>query len=335
MAEFVPPRDGRVVDRKSLTDRIFVGATFGESKIDIPVVAMPASRSDAGNTGISDLVATGESFFMQSPSYRIHNIETGSMLLNGSLIKPDEEFSFNDFLGPVTYKRGFVDGLVIIEDRTEQAIGGGICQVSTTLFRAAFWAGTPILERHKHIYRVRYYEQGNFPIGFDASIWQPSLDMRFANDTGAPMMIRTVFDRRKSSLKFELWGKKTDRKVEISDHQLSDWKDPPPDEWVVDEKLEEGKKEQTEWAVKGVYAVLTRRVSLGTKALSETSFPSSFTAWPNRYAVSPDVAEKEAPEAYAEWLAKKAEEEAKKAAGEGDGADEGEEIAKKTQTSGY
>ena len=304
VTEFQPWSDGRGLDHRSLFDRVLIAARSGPSTVDIPIVGRPAERStqDAEDLGIISLLATGESMFINSPGYRIHNIDAGSGLLHGSVVMPGEVFSFNEHLGPINYDRGFIDGLVIIEDSTEDAIGGGICQVSTTMFRAAFWAGLPILERHRHLYRVRYYEQGGNPIGFDASIWQPTLDVKFMNDTEGAIMVRTVFDRRRQTLKFELWGTPTNRQVEISDHQLSNWVDAPPDQWVVDREKEPEFKEQTEWAVEGVFATLKRRVTIDDKIYLEDAFSSSFTAWPNRYTVSPDVAEAEAPEAYAEWL---------------------------------
>jgi len=304
VTEFQSWSDGRGLDHRSLFDRVLIAARSGPPTVDIPIVGRPAERStpDAADLGIVSMLSVGESMFINSPSYRIHNIDTGSGLLHGSVVMPGEVFSFNDYLGPIEYDRGFIDGLVIVEDSTEDAIGGGICQVSTTMFRAAFWAGLPILERHRHLYRVRYYEQGGNPIGFDASIWQPTLDMRFMNDTDGAIMVRTLFDRRRQTLKFELWGTPTNRQVEISDHQLSNWVDSPPDQWVIDPEEDPEFKEQTEWAVKGVFASLKRRVSVEGETHLEDTFGSSFTAWPNRYIVSPDIAETEAPDAYAEWL---------------------------------
>ena len=330
VVEFVPSIDGRRLDRSSLASGIVEGAKSGNRRVDIPIIGIPAARTAVKDLGIENLIATGESFFFNSPSFRIHNIEVGARLLDGSLIRQGEEFSFNKYLGPIEYDRGFVDGLVIIEDSTVDAIGGGICQVSTTMFRAAFLAGLPVTERHKHLYRVRYYEHGNFPIGFDASIWQPALDLQFVNDTEGPIMIRTIFSRRWRSLKFEFWGRKSDRTVEISGHHLSDWEDPPPDEWVIDEELSEGTTEQTEWAVEGVFAVLERRVTSAAGAVSNSSFPSSFLPWPNRYVVSPDVAKEEAPDVYEEWQLERAAEEAEEETAEEANQDVAEESAEET-----
>ena len=307
VTEFQPWSDGRGLDHRSLFNRVLLASRTGQPRVEIPIVGRPATRStpDAEDLGISELLAAGDSLFIDSAGYRNTNIDNGSGLLHGSVVMPGEVFSFNEYLGEIEYDRGFVDGLVIIDDSTEDAIGGGICQVSTTMFRAAFWAGLPILERHKHLYRVRYYEQGGYPIGFDASIWQPSLDVKFMNDTDGAIMVRTLFDRRRQSLRFELWGKPTGRTVEVSDHQLTDWVDSPPDQWVIDPEEEEGFKEQTEWAVDGVFATLKRRVMVGDEIHLEDAFYSSFTPWPNRYTVSPDVAAEEAPEAYAEWIAER------------------------------
>ncbi len=311
VTEFQPWSDGRGLDHRSIFDRVLVAVRTGQPRVEIPIVGRPATRStpDAEDLGITDLLAAGNSMFINSAGYRVHNIDNGSGILHGAVVMPGEIFSFNEYLGPIEYDRGFIDGLVIIEDSTEDAIGGGICQVSTTMFRAAFWAGLPILERHRHLYRVRYYEQGGHPIGFDASIWQPSLDVSFMNDTEGAIMVRTLFDRRRQTIRFELWGTPTGRTVEISDHQLTDWVESPPDQWEIDPEEEDGFKEQTEWAVEGVFATLKRRVKIGDEIHLEDAFYSSFTPWPNRYTVSPDVAAEEAPEAYAEWIAAQAAEE--------------------------
>ena len=322
VTDFQPWSDGRGLDHRSMFDRVLLAAQTGQPRVEIPIVGRPAQRStpDAEDLGITELLAAGDSLFINSASYRVHNIDNGSGLLHGSVVMPGETFSFNEYLGPIEYDRGFIDGLVIIEDSTEDAIGGGICQVSTTMFRAAFWAGLPILERHKHLYRVRYYEQGGNPIGFDASIWQPSLDMRFMNDTEGAIMVRTLFDRRRQTLRFELWGKRTGRTVEVSDHQLTDWVESPPDQWEIDPEEEPEFKEQTEWAVEGVFATLKRRVKIGEEIHLEDAFYSSFTPWPNRYTVSPDVAAEEAPEAYAEWIVEQSAEEETAPPAEGEDA---------------
>ena len=89
--------------------------------------------------------------------------------------------------------------------------------------------------------------------------------------------------------------------MEVSEHRLSDWSDPPPDEWVVDEELPDGAKEQTEWAVEGVFAVLERKITSRSGAVSKSEFASSFAPWPNRYALSPDVAQEIAPDVFAAW----------------------------------
>tara|TARA_B100001123_G_scaffold445676_1_gene597879 strand:- start:893 stop:2950 length:2058 start_codon:yes stop_codon:yes gene_type:complete len=310
VTKFVPWIDGRNLDKPALVDGINSAIRNNVRSVQIPINSLAADRpnDESSNLGITHLLATGESFFEKSAEYRINNIKLGAKYLDGFVINKGEVFSFNKALGPIDEESGFGEGLVIIEDRTEEGVGGGICQVSTTMFRAAFWAGLPIKERHKHIYRVPYYEQGDAPIGFDASIWQPEnkwaeeLDLKFLNDTNGSIMIRSLFDRRRQRLRFELWGTPTDRQAEIVEHELLNWKDVPDDEWIVDMTLEPGSTEQVEWSSKGVYSIIHRRVSVNDLELFTDKFSSSFTEWPNRYAVSPDVAEKEHPELYSKWV---------------------------------
>lgn len=310
VTNFVPWIDGRNLDKDGLLNAINEAVSNNTRRVQIPIKSFAAERPSDGssNLGITHLLATGESFFDKSAEYRIANIKLGAKYLDGFVVDKGEVFSFNKALGPIDEESGFGEGLVIIEDRTEEGIGGGICQVSTTMFRAAFWAGLPIKERHKHIYRVPYYEQGDAPIGFDASIWQPenkwaeALDLKFLNDTNGAIMVRSLFDRRRQRLRFELWGTPTDRLTEIVKHDLINWKDAPEDEWIVDMTLEPGSTEQVEWSSKGVYATIQRRVSVNDLELFTDQFSSSFTEWPNRYALSPDVAEKEHPELYSQWV---------------------------------
>lgn len=160
--------------------------------------------------GIETLLAKGESDYEGSPSSRIFNIKYGSAKYNGIIIRPDEEFSFNSHLGEVDEKSGFLPELVIIGNKIRPEYGGGICQISTTLFRAAVFAGLPIIERRPHSLPVRYYN----PQGFDATVYPGSVDLRFKNDTDAPILIQNKIVGTK--LTFELYGAKTEKQVTVS-----------------------------------------------------------------------------------------------------------------------
>ncbi len=158
---------------------------------------------------ITALVGQGKSNFAGSPKNRRFNIAVGSAKFNNVIIPANKEFSFVETLGEVTEKEGYLPELVIKGDRTIPELGGGLCQVSTTAFRAAIYAGLPITERKPHAYPVAYYN----PQGMDATIYPPHPDLRFKNDTGGPILIQTKIV--KNELTFNFFGVKQERVVKI------------------------------------------------------------------------------------------------------------------------
>ncbi len=159
--------------------------------------------------GINKLLSRGESDFSGSSSARIHNIKIGSVRFNGILIKPGEEFSFNKILGEVDGANGYLAELVIKNGKLALEYGGGICQVSTTLFRSAIYAGLPIVERKPHSFPVRYYN----PQGFDATIYPGVVDLRFTNDTPSYILVQSKIQG--SKLIFEMYGSSDGRTVAV------------------------------------------------------------------------------------------------------------------------
>jgi len=150
--------------------------------------------------GINTLIGQGTSNFAGSPKNRIHNIKTGASKFNGLILNPDEEFSFNIFLGDSGPEGGFLPELVIKRGKTVPEYGGGLCQVSTTLFRAAIKAGLKITERTPHAFPVVYYS----PHGFDATVYDPQPDLRFINNTPGHLLIQAVIEG--TQLTFNFYG---------------------------------------------------------------------------------------------------------------------------------
>ncbi len=170
----------------------------------------PEIKSDSiDNMGITTLIGEGRSNFRGSPKNRIFNIKVAISRFNGVLIKPEEEFSFVKILGEVDDDHGYLPELVIKKDKTEPEFGGGICQVSTTTFRAAIYSGLEITARRNHAYPVAYYN----PQGMDATVYVPRPDLRFINNTPGYILIQTKIEG--TELVFQFYGTSDGRTVEI------------------------------------------------------------------------------------------------------------------------
>jgi vancomycin resistance protein YoaR len=168
------------------------------------------------NMGITALLATGESNFYGSPRNRKHNIAVGASKFHGILIGPEDEFSFNKVLGKVGARQGYLPELVIKKGATVPEYGGGLCQVSTTAFRAAVKSGMEITERRNHAYPVKYYN----PQGTDATIYPPHPDLRFKNNTPAYILIQTRVEGNR--LYFDFYGSDDDREVVLTGPYIYD-----------------------------------------------------------------------------------------------------------------
>lgn len=164
--------------------------------------------------GIKELIGEGVSNFLRSPQNRIHNINVGAAKFNGVLIKPGEEFSFIKTLGPVDESTGYLPELVIKTDKTVPEFGGGMCQVSTTMFRAALNSGLKITDRTNHAYPVVYYN----PQGLDATVYIPNPDLRFINNTPNYILIQAKIIG--TQLFFDFYGTSDGRQTKIVGPQV-------------------------------------------------------------------------------------------------------------------
>ena len=158
---------------------------------------------------IDTLIGEGRSNFRGSPKNRIFNIKVATERFDGILIKPGEDFSFVQILGEVDGEHGYLPELVIKKDKTEPEFGGGICQVSTTAFRAAIYSGLKITARQNHAYPVAYYN----PQGMDSTIYIPRPDLRFKNDTPNYILIQTKIEG--TELIFQFYGTSDGRKTKV------------------------------------------------------------------------------------------------------------------------
>lgn len=252
--------------------------------IPIKVIQPTITTEKVNNMGIKELVATGTSLFFGSIPNRIYNIKLASSRINGVLVKPDEVFSFAKVVGDVSNLTGYKQAYVIQNGRTVLGDGGGVCQVSTTLFRAALRAGLPIIERNQHAYRVHYYEEDSGP-GIDAAVYVPSVDLRFKNDTKNWLLIQSSVDEQAMRLTFEIYGAKDGREVTINDPVILSQTPAPEPLRQDDPTLPKGEVKQVDWAAAGAKVYFTREVKKDGKTIISDKFVSNFRPWQAVYLV--------------------------------------------------
>ncbi|APD09514.1 MULTISPECIES: VanW family protein [Thermus] len=261
----------------------------GKRNFRLPVRYTPPSPSlrDLYALGVREHLATGETDFRGSSRERAHNLLLASAKLDGLLLPPGA-FSFNRALGPITEEEGYKEAFVIVGERTEQGVGGGVCQVSTTLFRAFFFAGLPILERHAHSYQVAYYK----PPGLDAAVIQPYKDLKALNDTPGHILVqRSVVGTK---LRFHLFGTK-DREVAWEGPFLSERKPPLPPKEIPDPSLPPGVRKQVDFAAEGARVEVRRRVRYADGRVREDRLVSVYRPWGAVYRVGPSPTPKAPP----------------------------------------
>ncbi len=240
--------------------------------------------SKANTYGIEEVIGVGTSDYSGSIPGRVHNVLLASKRLHGTLIPPGEEFSFNKALGEVSSQTGYQAAYVILNGRTQLGDGGGVCQTSTTMFRAAIASGLPITVWAPHAYRVHYYENDGKP-GRDATVYSPSQDLRFRNDTPAAILIQTEANTDANILTYTFWGKKDARQISISDVSMGSSVPAPPAREEEDPTLPRGERRQVDWAADGLTTWFDYRVVRGQELIQEKRFTSNYRPWQAVYLV--------------------------------------------------
>ena len=277
-------RMGRQIDIEgtlaSIREAVEGGSMAGALVIrDLP----PAVDSrNVAQMGIRELVASATTYFAGSSPARVRNIEVAAEKFDGVVVPPNGVFSFNEFVEDVTSANGFEDSLIIWGDRTAVGVGGGVCQVSTTVFRAAYEAGLPIVERYNHGYAVSWYGEP----GLDATIYTPAVDFRFRNDTGAYLLLEPVVNGTGGAITFNFYGTRPDRVVTISDPDIKNVVEPEPPVYRLDESLGLGEKEQVDWEKEGMTATVTRTIIENGETRTET-LTSKYQPWRAVYLYGP------------------------------------------------
>jgi vancomycin resistance protein YoaR len=254
--------------------------------IDLPllVTAPAVSSADVEALGLKTLVSESTSYFKGSSEGRMNNIKQAASKFQNIVVPPDGIFSFNEHLGDVSKENGFDESLIIFGNRTTVGIGGGVCQVSTTAFRAAFYGGFEIVERWAHGYRVGWYETNSGP-GLDATIYSPDVDFRFRNDTPHHILIKTETDLTAGTLTFRFYGTPTNREVVVSEPEQTNQVKPEPPVYEEDPLLPKGKVEQVDWANEGVEVTVTRTVTEDGAIIHNDTIVSRYRPWRAVYKV--------------------------------------------------
>jgi vancomycin resistance protein YoaR len=260
---------------QALEDQI-IREQLKSTKLVVDVEQPTVTLDNINNLDIIEVIGVGESNFKGSQAARVHNIEVGRRLLHGQIIAPGETFSMNTALNHFNPEDGWGEAYVIRGDETVLDIGGGGCQFGTTMFRAALNSGLPIDERRNHAYVVSYY----YPIGTDATIFDPGVDFKFLNDTGHHMLIQAEIE--KTILRFTLWGKKDGRIAEHTEPTLSNWREPPPKIVTETDELPPGEEKCTEKPRRGVNAAFDYSIRYPDGQVEQKTFRSAYRAWPER-----------------------------------------------------
>lgn len=283
---FKPSEEGKAVDmekiKNDLKEQFEKVLAQKPQQVEIPVsikILEPKITTDkANNLGIKELIGVGTSLFQHSIPGRIFNVTLAASRINGVLIAPNEEFSFVKALGDVSAFTGYKQAYIIQNGRTVLGDGGGVCQVSTTFFRAILNAGVPITERRAHAYRVGYYEQDGLP-GLDATVYVPTVDLKFKNDTGNYILVQTQIDPNLLKLSVFLYGTTDGRSVTLTRPTVTNRVPPPPDLYQDDPTLPKGVVKQVDFSAEGSRVYFAREVTKNGKKIISDNFVSNYAPW--------------------------------------------------------
>lgn len=267
------------------------------------VVARVNTKSTAAQLGITESVVQATTFFSGSSLARQTNIQVAAARFHGLVIAPGELFSFNKYLGDVSPETGYETGLVIFGDKTIAGVGGGVCQVSTTVFQAAFFAGLPITERYAHGYRVGYYEHGNVTAngqkyssgaGLDATVYGPIIDLKFVNDTPYYILMESYYEPSKQSLTFKFYSTSTGRSVTKDGPTFGNPVPHGKTKYSESGNMKPGQQQQVDYAVDGVDVHVFRTVidKDGKVLTNHEDIFSHYLPWSAQFLVAPGYAPK-------------------------------------------
>jgi vancomycin resistance protein YoaR len=270
-----PDRPGLAVDVPATAKAILAAAVSPTSRTAVLAASEATAErtlAEAQAMGITGVVGSYHTTYGGIPS-RLHNVALVAKLIDGALIAPGETFSFNGTTGERTAEKGFQEAPVIINGELQTGLGGGVCQVSTTVFNAAYEAGLEIDERTNHALYISHY-----PLGRDATVNYPDLDLKFTNDTEQWLLLRTFVGT--GSLTVNLYGTPQNRRVETATAPLR-VVGAPRTKRVPDPTMLKGESEVLEYGQPARATSVTRTVyDASGKELHEDTWSSSYRSEP-------------------------------------------------------
>ena len=278
-----PARNGRALNIPQTLARMEQAIFSSDNRVvpmafDYTAPQYPDNVS-AAELGITQMISQGTTFYTGSTQARKDNIILAASRFDGIIIPPHTVFSFDQWLGDISPETGYVSGKVIVGGRTIDGVGGGVCQVSTTAFQAAFYAGFPIIERYAHGYRVGYYEQGE-GVGMDAAIFSPDLDLRFMNDTDYSLLIETSVYPGNNSVQFRFYSTNPGRQVVKQGPEITNVTAAAPTVYEANPNLGVGQSLQVDWAAQGAEVRITRLIlDTSGNQISKDVFYSNYQPW--------------------------------------------------------
>jgi vancomycin resistance protein YoaR len=286
---------GRNLDVYTSIQEINNRVLDGEHSATLTLVyTQPEVGDDASGEqlGITEQVIAYTSYFRGSSEERMQNIETAAANFHGLLVPPGEAFSMASVMGNVSLDTGYAEAWIIYGGRTIKGVGGGVCQVSTTLFRTAFFAGFPIIERHPHAYRVGYYEQTSRGhdqdlAGLDATVFVPLVDFKFVNDTPYWLLMETYFNPNSRRLTWKFYSTKDGRSVEWETSGPQNVVEPPDPVYEENPELPKGEIKQVDWEAEGADVTITRTVYRDGGVLFGDSFITHYLPWGDVFQYGP------------------------------------------------
>ncbi len=289
-----PAKIGRALDVEASLQQVTALLPAGQHQVDLVLKDVNPEVMDdtpGESIGITELVIAETSYFYGSDPARIQNIRAASSSFHGVLIPPGATFSMASELTDISLENGYAEALIIVGKETVKGVGGGVCQVSTTLFRTAFFGGFPIVERYAHAYRVSYYEQQSNGwvdtdlAGLDATVYVPLVDFKFTNDTPYWLLMETYVEGY--SLTWKFYSTKDGRSMDWTTTGVMNVQPPPEPIYRENPDLATGTIRQVDWAVEGASVEVNRTVYKDGDVYFRDTFRTDYIPWQAIYEYGP------------------------------------------------